>query len=519
MNKINYNPDILACLASLSNDEVFTQPKVVSEMLDLLPQQLWTDKNAKFLDPVSKTGIFLREIAKRLMKGLEKQIPDKQKRINHILTNQLYGIAITELTALISRRSLYCSKTANGKYSVCTTFTNKEGNIKFNNIKHTWENGRCEYCGASKEIYDRGDELESHAYEFIHIDKPEEMFKMKFDVIIGNPPYQLSDGGGRESSAVPLYHKFVEQAKKLNPSYLIMIIPARWYAGGKGLDEFRKSMLNDDRLAQIHDFPETSDCFPGLNIRGGVCYFLWGKYHKGDCLVVNHRRGVIVSSVKRPLLEEKSDVFVRYNQAISILRKVRDTKDKTLETDVSARNPFGIASNFEDFKKGKSTSENIKLYRFGEPGYIRRDQVLKSSNLINKWKVIVSKASPGGDEYPHQVLTYPIIAEPGAVCTETYLIIKEAKSEQEAKNIISYITTKFFRFMVSLIKNTQNISRAVYAFVPIQDFEKSWTDEELYKKYNLTKEEIDFIEGMIKPLNSKSIEGRVIGEENDSEDN
>ncbi len=515
MNKIDYNPDILTCLSSLSNDEVFTPPKIVNEMLDLLPQQLWTDKNAKFLDPVSKSGVFLREIAKRLLKGLEKQIPDKQKRVNHILNNQLYGISITELTSLLSRRSLYCSKTANGKYSVSTDFKNKEGNIKFNILQHTWEDERCKYCGASKEVYDRGDELESHAYEFIHPNKPEEIFKMKFDVIIGNPPYQLVDGGGRESAAIPLYHKFINQAKKLSPTYISMIVPARWYSGGRGLDEFRDEMLHDERMTEIHDFPITSDCFPGLNIRGGVCYFLWNKQHKGDCLIVNYKSGTKINSIKRPLLEKNSSVFVRYNQAVSILRKVQELNEPTMESIVSTQKPFGFRSNYDKFVKEKSGKYNIKLYRVGETGFVSLDQISKNQNLVKKYKVIASKASPGGDEYPHQILTKPIISEPESVCTETYLIIKEAKSEEEAKNIVSYIYTKFFRFMVSLIKNTQNISKAVYSFVPIQDLSKPWTDAELYKKYKLTKEEIDFIESMIRPMTSETQEEEIPDESED----
>ena len=509
MIQTNYNPDVLSCLANLSNDEVFTPPSLVNDILDLLPAELWSNPNAKFLDPVSKSGVFLREMAKRLMVGLETQIPDKQERINHIFSQQLYGIAITDLTALLSRRSVYCSKTANGKYSICDTFDDEQGNIRYKRMKHTWQNGKCTYCGASQEVYDRDDALETYAYNFIHttVAEPaeanlEKIFNMKFDVIVGNPPYQMSDGGGRDSGAISLYHKFIEQAKKLNPRYLSMIVPARWYSGGKGLDEFRDEMLKDKKLAQIHDFPETSDCFPGLNIRGGVCYFLWDREHKGDCTITNYKNGTVLSTSKRPLLEPKSAVFVRYNEAIEILRKVKKFNEKTFDESVSARKPFGLDSNFSGYKKNKTDKHNILLYRFGDNGFVSEEQVLKNQHWVKEIKVLVSKASPGGDSYPHQIISKPIVADKMSCSTETYLVVGIYKNKKIAENVAKYMHTRFFRFMMSLIKNTQNISRGVFSFVPVQDFNEEWTDEKLFAKYGITESEIEFIDTLIRPMNS-----------------
>ncbi|MDD2576843.1 MAG: Eco57I restriction-modification methylase domain-containing protein [Bacteroidales bacterium] len=498
MKEINYNPDVLTCLANLSNDEVFTPPTIVNQMLDTLPKELWNNSKAKFLDPFSKSGVFLREIVKRLNVGLEKEIPNLQDRINHILKNQVYGIAITELTALLTRRSLYCSKYANGKKSITNIFKNEDGNIAYERIEHTFENRKCKYCVASEDIYDREKELESHAYLFIHNKNPYK--NMQFDVIIGNPPYQLSDGGGRDSGAISLYHKFIQNAIKLNPKYLTMIIPARWYSGGKGLDDFRDEMLKDKRICQINDFPETSDCFPGLNIRGGICYFLWDREYSGDCKIINYKNGQIQSTSFRPLMESNSHVFIRYNEAISILRKVQLFKEKSFEEIVSARKPFGLDSNFSSYKKNQTNENNITLYRFGETGYINDKQVIKNLNWVKEIKVLVSKASPGGDNYPHQIISKPIIAKPLSCCTETYLVIGIHKKIKIANNVVTYMQSRFFRFMMSLIKNTQNISRNVFFFVPMQDFNEEWNDEKLYKKYGLSQEEIDFIESMIRPM-------------------
>lgn len=498
---INYNPDVLSCLANLSNDEVFTPPEIANRMLDLLPKEIWSDSKVKFLDPFCKSGVFLREITKRLLDGLSEEIPDMQKRLDHILHHQVYGMAITELTSLVSRRSLYCSKDASSEYSI-SRFDEASGNIAFHEIPHTWNEstGKCIYCGASREVYERGEDKESHAYQFIHTDNPKELFNnMKFDVIIGNPPYQLNDGGGRDSAAIPLYDKFVQKAKQLAPHFLIMIIPARWYTGGRGLDDFRDNMISDTRMKVIHDYPETDDCFPGLNIRGGVCYFLWDSLYHGDCTIINHIKGKMIE-MKRPLKEANIPLLIRYNQSISIMKKVLKFKEVSLGKYVSTSKPFGMRSNFSDFTSIQTEMHSIKLYRFGENGYVAKKIIVKNENLIDRYKVLVSKASPGGDEYPHSIVSQPIVSEPNSVCTETYLVIKDVDSRIEAENLVSYIKTRFFRFMMSLVKNTQNISKASYTFVPLQDFSHPWTDEMLYRKYNLSSDEIAFIESMIRPM-------------------
>ena len=498
---INYNPDVLSCLANLSNDEVFTPPEIANRMLDLLPKEIWSDSKVKFLDPFCKSGVFLREITKRLLEGLSEEIPDVQKRLDHILHHQVYGMAITELTSLVSRRSLYCSKDASSEYSI-SRFDEASGNIAFHEIPHTWNEstGKCIYCGASREVYERGEDKESHAYQFIHTDNPKELFNnMKFDVIIGNPPYQLNDGGGRDSAAIPLYDKFVQKAKQLAPHFLIMIIPARWYTGGRGLDDFRDNMISDTRLKVIHDYPETDDCFPGLNIRGGVCYFLWDSLYHGDCTIINHIKGKMIE-MKRPLKEANIPLLIRYNQSISIMKKVLKFKEVSLGKYVSTSKPFGMRSNFSDFTSIQTEMHSVKLYRFGENGYVAKKIIVKNEKLIDRYKVLVSKASPGGDEYPHSIVSQPIVSEPNSVCTETYLVIKDVDSRIEAENLVSYIKTRFFRFMMSLVKNTQNISKASYTFVPLQDFSHPWTDEMLYGKYKLSSDEIAFIESMIRPM-------------------
>lgn len=500
----NYSPDILECIANLSNDEVFTPPKLVNEILDLLPKHVWQEKNYKWLDPSCKTGVFLREIAKRLFIGLSNVIPDQNERKEHILKNMLYGIALTELTVLTSRRTVYCSKDASSLYSTIK-FDNHEGNIFYENIQHIYKdkNGKnnnfCIKCNIDKETLEKKNKenSEHHAYQFIH----EDIIKiikgntdMKFNVIVGNPPYQINDGGGG-GSATPLYHQFINQAKSLNPDYLSMIIPARWYVGGKGLDDFRKEMLEDKKISYLVDHPDSGECFPGVEIKGGVCYFLRDNSHNGDCTVINKYRDY-TNELKRSL--KKDDVLVRFNEAVTIIEKVSNFKEDTLDHQISSRKPFGIATTEMQLTSKTKINNNIKIYIRGGIAYINPDLIKTGKENISKYKVLISKAYGAGEGFPHQILGEPIIADINTCCSETYLIAGAYDTLSEAENFSSYLKTKFFRFLVSQIKITQNITKDKFKFVPKLEMNIKWTDEILYEKYKLTQQEIDFINLIVK---------------------
>ena len=497
-----YNPDVLSCLANLSNDEVFTPPEVANSMLDMLPQELFSDPNTKFLDPACKSGVFLREIAKRLLTGLEPILPDLQQRIDHIFHHQLYGIAITELTSLLSRRGVYCSKYPNSVYSV-SRFDDAEGNIRYKRIPHRWKNGKCVFCGAAQSQYDRDEMLETHAYELIHTTKPEDIFKMKFDVIISNPPYQLSvNESGKGLGAIPLYQKFVMQAMKFNPRYLAMIIPSRWFAGGVGLNEFRKKMLLDDRLAQIVDYINSADCFPGVDINGGICYFLWSREYHGLCNYTN-----IVGDKKSTTMRnlQEHEIFIRRNEAVSIISKVILKKEKTLaQGGCSPQTPYGFLSTF----KGNAVPNNeddCKILSSKGWAYVERSNVHKYQETIDMYKPMFSKLSCEHAGNPdkngmYRVLSRMELLRPGEICTQSYLVACPSFDKNQAQNVYDYLQTKFVRFLILQTLVGMNISISNFAFVPMQDFSKPWTDAELYAKYGLSDEEVAFIESMIKPM-------------------
>lgn len=538
------NPDVLTCIANLSNDVVFTPPPIATLVLDGLEQawaegnsgaSIWADPDVTFLDPASKSGVFLREITRRLTHGLETEIPDLQKRVEHILTKQVFGIATETLTSLVSRRSVYCSKQADGPHSVARTFTSPAGNIWFERTEHTWVGGRqrvlttdtdgktyersidgkCLYCGATQRDYDRDATLESHAYAFIHAadvrSRIAELFgaNLHFDVIIGNPPYQLGSSGGEAvgSFAMPIYQKFVEAAKGLDPRYLTMITPSRWFAGGRNLGEFRDAMLKDRRVRSLVDYPDSRDVFDGVDIAGGVSYFLWDSSWSGKCQVTTVTGPNERSTMARYL--DEFDVLVRYNEAVSIIEQVRTVTDgrpfQSLASSVSPIQPFSIRTHYRGAPTPAGMKDPVLLYQSGGTGYIERSAVPRNLAWVDQWTVFLSRtASEHGGQTDkagtRRVFSRIMVGGPGTACTETYLVAGRFDAEEQAENYAAYLRTRFVRFLVSLRTNTQDLYSERFAFVPDLPMDRRWHDTDLYARYGLTPEQVDFIEATIKPM-------------------
>lgn len=525
------NFDILETITNVGNDEVFTPRKTCNMMLDSLPEEVWHNPNYKWLNPASKNGVFEREIAIRLDEGLKNVIPDDEERRKHILQDMIFSIGQTKFTANVARRTLYYCSQANRKcdgikapdghyvngYAIGngTWFDDEEGNIKTPNTNHLIDpkTGRCKYCGITKDSkYLDKNQLETYAYEFIHIDSTnllkhlqDRFFKgdrnMKFDIIIGNPPYQLStnDAG---IQAAPIYHKFVLQAIELNPKYISMIIPSRWFTGGMGMDSFRSQMLSDRRIKLLCDFPKSRDCFPNVDIAGGVCYFLRDNSYEGKCKVISSVGGK--TTVKMRFLDEHS-VLIRNNIGVGIIEKIKNKTNKFLNEVVYPISPFGLPTNTKGEKSPFPGS--IKVITSSGELYIKKEEMPKGDSILENYKVSIGQLNPdrGGvnnaSDGKSNVTTRIKIYNPGEAFTATYLLLGDFKTLEEAKNYASYIRTRFARYLLSLTLSSMHITKDNFMFVPQVDVSKSWSDKELYELYELNDEEIRDIETSIREMN------------------
>ncbi len=497
-------PDILDVIAALSSDQIPTPPVMARALLDLLPEEVWSNPEYKWLDPATKSGSILREAARRLMAGLAQWEPDPAKRAEHILKNMLYGCAITMVHGEMTRRSVYVSRDASGPHAL-VRFDDLEGNLPFIVGEHDYPlnrqgkpSGPCRICSAPVRL-ERGESRENYAYAFIHGAYPtKEMGDMQFDVIVGNPPYQLgTEGFG--STASSIYHRFVEHAIALEPKYVAMITPSRWFTGGKGLDDFRNKMIADRRMRALVDNPKLFDCFPGVEIKGGVSYFLWDRDHDGDCEFSTRIDGVITSTMTRDL-RNGDGVLVRDNRAMSIIDKAVKKSKQRVEELCTVTKPFGLTmrSNYPG-SVPEPFDGSIPLIYASHVGYSRHDQIQRNHQWIDKWKVILPMAGDGHGREVSYVLGEPIAVAPGSACTQTYFIAGMFDTREETENYAYYLTTKFVRFLVLQRKVTQHVTADRFRFVPLLDMTRRWTDADLYKHFGLDADEAAYIESTIHP--------------------
>ncbi len=505
-------PDILDCLAQLSNDEVPTPPKLARAMLDILPDEVWGKADYLWLDPFCKSGIFLRETAARLLDGLSDQIPNFEERRDHIYRDMLWGTSITAMTGMISRRSLYYSRDASGPASV-VGFGNPDGNVPFIHADHTFPKkkdgtvaGGCTHCGAPLSL-ERGVGRENYAYSFIHGAYPtKEMKDLKFDVIVGNPPYQIDDEGGHRP--VPVYHKFVDQAIKMNPRYIVMITPSRWMGGGLGLSKYRASMLKDRRIRSIVDYPGATDAFPGVKIESGVSYFLWDRDNEGSCAYSVRRGDIVLGPDERKLNE--FDIFVRDPIGLPILRRVLERGEGSFAELVASVRPFGdrLRSNFSDFHEHKRPLDRrLLLVSKGKRRLAWVDDAYVTNNLelAESWKVFLPTAFGDSSTVSRRVLGPPVVAPPGSVATETFVAIGPFDAEVEAAACAHYLRTVFARYLITLRKVGQHNIPSTFTWLPVQDWSYEWTDDELFERYELTDAERAHVQHVVKSMDANAV--------------
>lgn len=473
----------------MSESEVITPSKICDEMVNLLPEEGLreiVERQRKLLDIASKSG----EYAVALYKRLTSKLGYSHNDVKDII----YSIPTSSIAYEFTRRF----------YEILNLNINNIP-VKFNTydlIKIKDKNGEVDYQKINEILKQNKKFSEINLEDEIKVSDE----KVKFGVVIGNPPYQVSDGGAR-ASAKPIYHEYINLSKVLSSSYVSIISPSRWFTGGKGLDLFRSKMIEENKFRTLIDFSDSKECFSGVEVKGGVNYFLWDINYNGECNVKNIYKNNN-TSLKRFLKLEDIDIFIRYNTLYTIFKKVHKKENCTFDILVSSRKPFDLDTSTKiDDSKSKNS---LKIYGKSKIGYIDEKKIKKNNELINKQKIFITYAYGAGEGFPHQIINKPIIAPLGSVCTETYLSIGPFESEEEVNNAYKYIKTKFFRALVLIAKNSQHATSKTYRFVPIQNFtEKSdinWgkssdeIDKQLFEKYKLSDEEKKYIKEIIKDM-------------------
>lgn len=466
------------------------EPRLVTQ--GNVTEEVFAAPDTRILEINSKTGLYplyaaystYRYARKRFVDAhclnRDLNLEEEQRIWDEVVANNIFVICKTEMARSITKRTLIGFRKAQTHLHAFEDLINQVQNKKDTFIANITRPGFWKLNTQTK--------------------------MLKFNAIVGNPPYQIMDGG-TQTSATPVYHVFVDVAKALKPNYVSLIMPARWYGGGKGLDQFRDRMISDKHIVQLHDFINSTECFSNVEIKGGLCYFLRDSNHESKCRIFTHNGGVTEQS-PRYLKEDGCDVFIRFEIAIGIMKKVSQSLTESFENLVSSQKPFGLRT----FVHGKTKpfANSIRVYENGGVGYISRGEVEKNEHWIDCHKIYISRAYNAGDGFPHQIIGKPIYGAPETCCTETYVMLGPFPSELACLNVEKYIRTKFFRFMVMLKKASQQVPSTVFTYVPQFDFENNsdinWSNSvdainrDLYAKYNLSGTEIEFIESMIKPM-------------------